>query len=137
MRAPYTELYVHLIWATWDRLPLISSNIEGQVYASIAKKCQDCGCDLLAVGGIEDHVHLLVKLNPAVAVADLIREIKGSSSHLVTHEIQPGEFFKWQGAYRAFSVRKLEVDTIGRYIQNQKEHHRTQALNIEWEEPAE
>ena len=93
MRAPYTELYVHLVWATWDRLPVLTPAVERIVYAAIADKCRDMNCEPLAIGGVADHVHLLVRLNPAVAISDLVKEVKGSSSHLVTHEIHPGEFF--------------------------------------------
>ncbi len=61
MRAPYTQLYPHCVWATWDRLPLITPNIEGRLYAAIAAKCLELKCDMIAIGGIEDHVHLLVR----------------------------------------------------------------------------
>ena len=133
MRAPYTELYVHIIWATWDRLPLLIEEIEVRVYASIAVKCRELDCEPLAIGGIVDHVHLLAKINPVVSVADLVKEVKGSSSHLVTHEIRPGEFFKWQGAYRAFTVRKKKVEYLREYIRNQKSHHTVEKLNLELE----
>src|SRR5689334_23948384 len=103
MRTPYTQLYVHLVWATWDRLPLITDQIEDRVYAAIAEKCRELKCWPLAIGGIADHVHLLVRLHPPVAVAELAKEVTGASSHLVTHQIAPGEFFKCQGAYGAFS----------------------------------
>ncbi|HVN55714.1 MAG TPA: IS200/IS605 family transposase [Anaerolineaceae bacterium] len=98
MRAPYTELYVHLIWSTWDRLPLLDAGLEPGVYAAIAAKCRDMGCPPLEIGGIPDHVHLLVQLNPAVAISNLLKEVKGASSHLATHVLRPTEFFKWQGA---------------------------------------
>ena len=133
MRAPYTELYLHLIWATWDRLPLLSQSIEPQVYAAIAAKCRVLKCEPLAINGTEDHIHLLVRLHPAVSVARLVKEVKGASSHLVTHKLRPGEFFKWQGAYRAFTVRKSDVPRLKAYIQNQKRHHAEGTLQSEWE----
>ena len=130
MRAPYTELYIHLIWSTWDRLPLLTVDVEGHVQAAIAAKCREFDCEPLAIGGVSDHVHLLVRLNPAVALAKLVQEVKGSSSHLVTHQIHPGEFFKWQGAYRAFTLRKSEVETVRAYILYQKQHHANNQLNL-------
>ncbi len=133
MRAPYTELYLHLIWATWDRLPVLTQEIEERVYAAIAMKCRELACEPLTIGGVVDHVHLLVKLNPSVAVAALVKEVKGSSSHLVTHEIRPGDFFKWQGAYRAFTIRKSEVENLKAYIKNQKLHHTEGKLGLEQE----
>jgi putative transposase len=133
MRAPYTELYVHLIWATWDRLPVLTTDIEGGIYAAMAAKCLEMGCDPLEIGGVADHVHVLVKLNPAISISDLVKEIKGSSSHLVTHMIRPNEFFKWQGAYRAFTLRKSEVEKVQTYIRNQKTHHATGIVDAECE----
>jgi putative transposase len=123
MRATHTELYVHLVWATWDRMPLIAQEIEARLYAAMATKCRELGCEPLAIGGTPDHVHLLVRLDPIVAVASLVKEIKGSSSHFITHVACPNEFFKWQGAYAAFTIRSSEVEQVGRYIQNQKSHH--------------
>ena len=114
MRAPYTELYLHVVWATWDRMPLITEAIQPRLYAAIAAKCRELKCAPLAIGGIEDHVHLLVRLHTTVTVATLVQQVKGSSSHLVTHEITPGEFFKWQGAYGAFTLRKEDVPAVER-----------------------
>jgi len=135
MRAPYTQLYLHLIWATWDRLPLISPEIEYRLFAAIEAKCRELKCEPLAVNGIEDHVHLLVRFHTSVSVAQLVKEIKGSTSHLVTHEITPDTFFKWQGAYRAFTIRKLDVPRVKIYIENQKQHHAEDRLQINWEIP--
>jgi putative transposase len=136
MRRTYTQLYVHLIWGTWDRLPLITSEIETNLYSAMMVKIQELNCELVAIGGIDDHVHLLVRLNPTVAVADLIKEIKGSSSHLATHVIMPGQFFKWQGSYSAFSLRKRDLPLVVTYINGQKQHHLQGTLVPEWEESA-
>lgn len=133
MRAPYTQLYLHVIWATWDRLPLISDDIEDPLYAAIAAKCRELKCEPIAINGVEDHVHLLVRFHTTVSVANLVKEVKGSSSHLVTHVLQPGEFFKWQGAYRAFTIRKSDVPVVKEYIINQKQHHSSFSAIAEWE----
>jgi len=133
MRGPYTQLYLHLVWATWDRLPLITETVESRLYAAIAEKCRKLKCAPLAIGGIDDHVHLLVRLHTTVAIATLVKEVKGSSSHLVTHEITPGEFFKWQGSYGAFTLRKEDVAAVQAYIEGQKEHHAAGSLWEEWE----
>jgi len=133
MRTPYTQLYVHLTWSTWDRLPLITKNIQSHLYASIASKCRQLKCEPLAIGGTEDHVHLLVRLHPTVAIATLVKEAKGTSSHLVTHELSPGEFFKWQGGYGAFTISKEDVLRLKTYIENQELHHAEGALQIHWE----
>ena len=132
MRAPYTQLYVHCVWATWDRLPVLTPEIERPVYAAIVAKCHALKCEALAVGGMPDHVHLLVRLHPALAVSGLLKEVKGASSHLVTHQVCPGEFFKWQGAYGAFSVSKDALERVRAYIERQKAHHQQGDLWPEW-----
>jgi putative transposase len=134
MRAPYTQLYLHLVWATWDRLPLITEAVQARIYAAIAEKCREFRCVPLAIGGMPDHVHVLVRFHTTTAVATLVKEAKGSSSHLVTHEITPDQFFKWQGAYGAFTLRKDEAPAVKDYIERQKEHHSTGGLWEDWEQ---
>ncbi len=134
MRAPFTQLYLHCVWATWDRLPLLTPKIEQAAYAAILDKCRELKCEPLAIGGMPDHVHLLVRLHTTVAVADLLKEIKGASSHLITHQVAPGEFFKWQGAYGAFTVSKDNVPDVKAYVEQQKQHHARNDLWGEWEQ---
>ncbi len=133
MRAPFTQLYLHCVWGTWDRLPLITPQVERRLYEAIAKKAHELKCDVLALGGIEDHVHLLVRLPTTLSVADLLKGVKGASSHLMTHEIAPTEFFKWQGAYGAFTVSKSNVAAVSDYVLNQKTHHQNRQVIEEWE----
>jgi len=75
-----TKLYVHCIWSTWDRLPLLQPHIEARLYASIAAKCFELKCKIIAIGGYRDHVHLLVRLPSTLSVAMLVQEVKGASS---------------------------------------------------------
>lgn len=133
MRAPYTQLYLHCVWATWDRLPLITPIIGARLYAAIVAKCLELKCESIAIGGDVDHVHVLVRFPTTLAVATLLKEVKGSSSHLITHEVTPTEFFKWQGAYGAFTVSKDAVKGVATYIDNQKMHHAAKSLIGEWE----
>lgn len=133
MREPYTQLYIHLVWATWDRLPLITPEIEPQLYAAIAEKCRELKCLPIAIGGIEEHVHVLTRFHTTVAIATLVKEIKGSTSHLITHVIKPDAEFKWQGAYGAFTIRKSEVARVKAYVENQKKHHAENRLESELE----
>ncbi len=132
MRAPYTRLYLHAVWATWDRLPLITPDFEPRLYGVINEKCHELKADPLVLGEMPDHLHLLVRLPTTLAVATLLKEVKGSSSHLVTHEIEP-EFFKWQGAYGAFTLAKADVPNVIDYIRRQKEHHAEQTAWTDWE----
>ncbi|MBS1248454.1 MAG: hypothetical protein MAG431_00005 [Chloroflexi bacterium] len=130
----HTELYVHIVWSTWDRISLINEVIEPRIYAAIAAKCRELKCTLIAIGGVEDHVHMLARMHAPVSVSKLVKDVKGSSSHLVTHEITPDEFFKWQGSYSAFSVSPEVLPRLGSYIENQKQHHAEGEIIAKWEQ---
>ena len=134
MNARFTQLYMHLVRATWDRLPLMTSQIE-PLYSAIAQKCRGLlRCLPVAIGGTADHVHVLAQIYPTVSVSTLVREMKGSSSHLVTHRINAGEFFKWQGTYGAFTLRTQDVPILAVYIERQKEHHASGSVQPPWEQ---
>jgi len=123
MRRDKLALYVHLVWATWDRLPNITAEIERRLHRNIESLAQEMGCTVLAINGMPDHVHLFVKLPPTVSVARLVKQVKGVSSHFVNQTLQPGFLFRWQGRYGAFSVSRWDVDRIAGYVRRQKEHH--------------
>ncbi len=123
MRANFTQLYLHCVWATWDRLPLITPDIREIVHSAIARECTELGCTPIAVGGVMDHVHLLVNFPATLGISQLMKNVKGSSSHLIAHEVKPNHFFKWQGAYGAFTVSNCDLDRIADYIRNQETHH--------------
>jgi REP element-mobilizing transposase RayT len=88
---------------------------------------------LIAIGGDLDHVHLLVRLAPSVAVSQLVGEVKGASSHLMTHEIAIGNEFKWQGGYGAFTVSPRALAKVADYVKNQKAHHENRRTFTDWE----
>jgi putative transposase len=134
-RKNYLALFVHLVWATWDREPLLRREWERPVYRAIAEKCDELGARVIALGGVEDHLHLLVLIPSTLTVAELVGQVKGVSSHLVNHQLLAGGdgFFKWQGNYGAFSVSPQLVPTVSKYIRNQREHHAAGSVQAEWE----
>src|SRR5689334_17137999 len=109
-------VFVHVTWATWDRLPLLVGEVEQGVYRAIGAKCVELGVDLVALGGTDDHVHLLIRLPSSISLGEIIGQVKGASAHLITHRIAPKEFFKWQGGYGAFSVSHRHVQQACDYI---------------------
>ena len=133
MHRNFTQLYLHLVWGTWDRLPLVTPDIQDVVYAAITKQCSQLGCKALSIGGTADHVHLLTSFPLSLAISELMNTAKGSSSHLITHEIKPSEFFKWQGGYGAFTVSRQNIDQVANYIRNQAVHHQQKSLIPDWE----
>jgi putative transposase len=134
MRAPFTQLYLHCVWATWDRLPLMTPEVEDVTFAAIHAKCRELNCKPLALGGMPDHVHLLVRFPTTISVADLVKGLKGSTSHLQTQLVARDTFFKWQGGYGAFTVSPGLIPSVKAYINNQKRHHAEDSLWAEWEQ---
>ena len=80
MAQPYVSLHYHFVWATWDRLPLLTPDVEAVVYASVHARCADLGVVPRALGGVEDHVHLLVGAPASLAPSDIVGPIKGASA---------------------------------------------------------
>ncbi|QYO62464.1 IS200/IS605 family transposase [Leptolyngbya sp. 7M] len=114
--------YYHLVWATYNRLPLISEASESELYCRITSKCESMECRLYAIGGIADHVHLVVSIPPKLAVAEFARQIKGSSSRFMNQRY-PICQFAWQREYGVFSLGSKQLDQAITYVQNQKSHH--------------
>ena len=133
LRRAFVAVYVHLVWATWDRSPLLDAAIEREVHRAIEAKATALGADVLAIGGVEDHVHLLVRLPTTLTIAALVGGVKGASAHLVNHGLRPGESFQWQGSYAAFSVGRRQLATVKDYIGRQREHHALGGSPVGWE----
>jgi putative transposase len=134
MRDTATYVFVHLVWATWDRLPLLVGERQTEVYTAIQRECAVLRVDVLALGGVADHVHLLVDLPPTVAISHLVKQVKGSSSHLANERGDRGTLFKWQGDYGAFTLARQDVPYVRDYIRNQELHHRNHSTDpdLEW-----
>ena len=130
---PYSKLYYHFIWGTKNRLPLIDSALEPELYRVIVAKAQGMGGFVHAIGGIEDHVHLGVSIPPKIAPAKFIGDVKGNSSHYVNHVIKPDFEFRWQDEYGVLSFGEKNLSVVVRYIHNQKQHHADGTLIAEME----
>jgi REP element-mobilizing transposase RayT len=126
----YLALYVHLVWATLGRQPLVSAEIEGNVHACIAYRCRRMRCIPWAVGGMPDHIHLLVELHPTVSVSSLMQDVKGASSHMINHSLRAGPEFRWQSGFGAFTFRQSEMPSIRDYVLRQKHHHAARTISL-------
>jgi putative transposase len=120
---PYWKLYYHFIWGTKNRLPLIDTAFESELYGVIAAKAKDLGGFVHAIGGTEDHIHLGISIPPKLAPAKFIGDVKGNSSHYVNHVIKPDFEFYWQDEYGVLSFGEKNLSAIVKYIHNQKQHH--------------
>jgi REP element-mobilizing transposase RayT len=137
MKRNKLALYLHLVWATWDRAPWVTPDIERRLHRNIADQARVMGCTILALNGVPDHIHLVVSLPATVAIANLVKQVKGVSSHFAGQELGLGPGFKWQGVYGAFTVSRWDLDRVVAYVKRQKEHHASNELVPEWEQVAE
>ncbi len=119
----YWKLYYHFVWGTKNRLRLIDSILEPQLYSAIAAKALEFDGIVHAIGGIEDHIHLAVSIPPKIALAKFIGDVKGNSSHYVNHVVRPDFEFYWQDTYGLFSFSEKNLSAVVRYIHDQKKHH--------------
>jgi REP element-mobilizing transposase RayT len=119
----YYKLLYHYTWATRDRLPLITSTVEGRLFPYLQAKCNELGYKLHALNGTEDHVHLLLELTPSVLVADVAKNLKGASSHYINKESGLPDTLYWQDGYGVVSLREGDAPAVAAYIDRQKEHH--------------
>jgi putative transposase len=127
----YTNLNYHIVFSTKDRLPLLIPQIQERVYKYMGGIVRDLDGTVLAAGGIADHVHLLCRLRTSVSLAEVMRQIKGSSSRWINEELKPGLKFAWQSGYSAFAVSQSHVKQVERYIAGQEEHHRKRGFKEE------
>jgi REP element-mobilizing transposase RayT len=88
---------------------------------SIRHECVRLGVEVVAFGGVEDHVHLLARMPARLSVSEVVKQVKGATSHLITQRLRIP--FKWQGGYGAFSVSKRSIPAARYYVLNQEQHH--------------
>lgn len=131
----YWRHFSHLVWTTKDRQPFITADIEAELYGYIIGKATNLQCITHAIGGVDDHIHLVVSIPPKIAVADVIRRIKGSSSHYVNHNF-PGypHQFAWQRSYGSLSFGESQLPKAAQYALNQKRHHQAGTIIAALEE---
>ena len=120
---PYWRLFYHFVWSTKQREPLITPEWEGTLYNVIAAKAAELGAFLHAVGGTEDHIHLVASVSPKIALSTFIGQVKGNSSHFVNHELDVAIHFAWQAEYGVVSFGGKRLDIVVRYVKNQRKHH--------------
>lgn len=128
MQRSHIRVYVHFVWATWDRLPLITADARDRLYAVIRSAMEKHRCEVLAVGGMPDHVHVLASVPATATLAQVMHDAKGASSRWMNAVQGREEDFRWQGRYGALSVSPHDRARVVNYIHGQEEHHRAGTL---------
>ena len=127
---PYWRLYYHIIWATYRRLPLVDAEAEELIAGTLHAKARELGCYIHVLGMMEEHLHLVATIPPALAIADVVGGMKGSSSHAANHLARPDpHVFKWQEGYGVLSFGERSLPTVAAYVRNQKERHAERTTN--------
>ncbi|MEO1430642.1 MAG: IS200/IS605 family transposase [Cyanobacteria bacterium J06633_8] len=120
----FWRIYYHLVWATKGRQNLITPQREVSFYKYIVGKADSLGCIIHAIGGTENHIHLVASIPPNLAISDFVKNIKGSSAHQYNIESPPkAKKFSWQGGYGIFSLGSKQLNQAVAYVNNQKQHH--------------
>jgi putative transposase len=124
--------YIHIVFSTKHREPLIHPPYEEELHAYLGGICNNLDCQPIKIGGYTDHVHILCMLSKKIALMKLLEEIKSHSSKWIKGKNEKLRNFYWQDGYGAFSVNPTEVDTVIAYIANQHQHHEERTFQDEY-----
>jgi putative transposase len=124
----YTSLHYHFVFSTKSREHWITQDIESRIWSFLGGIARDNDMKALCVGGIEDHVHLLIGAKPTMSPSKIAQLIKGGSSLWIHGEFPALSKFAWQDGYGAFTVSKSAIPDVIKYIQNQRVHHETKTF---------
>jgi REP element-mobilizing transposase RayT len=130
MPSTHTSLHYHLIFATKNREPCLSETWRPQLHEYLGGTARGLGANPEGVGGVADHVHLLVALKPTHCLSDFMRELKKASSTWVRETTRLPDFH-WQEGYAAFTVSASARESVRNYIAGQEEHHRKKSFREE------
>ncbi len=121
---------VHVVFSTKNRIPFLADEaVRQDLHHQLAKICETVDCVPVRVGGIEDHIHILLRLSPEQQVARVVQEVKKTSSSWLATGVRN---FDWQDGYGAFSISPQHVPAVIRYIDNQQEHHSRETFTDEY-----
>lgn len=132
MGKTFHRLHVHLVWATKNRLPILTDEVQRWLFPALAEKARALGSGYVVVGGVEDHIHVLTQFDAAHSIAAVIRHLKGASSRIAHLRDMPE--FSWQEGYGAFAVSRQDLERIADYVRGQREHHARGTLVPDLEE---
>lgn len=128
----FTQIYIHIVFAVKGRQNLIQKIWEDELHKYICGIANSKEQKVYAIGGVGDHIHLLVSIKPDISISDLVRDIKANSSRWINERRFVMNKFQWQEGYGAFSYSKSQLDSVIAYINNQEQHHKTKSFKEEY-----
>ena len=123
---------IHLVFSTKNREPFLTPKIEAELHPYMATIFRESKSPSLAIDGTTDHVHILFSLARVVTIADIVEEVKTSSSKWIKTKGREFSNFHWQRGYGAFSIGQSNVAALRGYIERQKEHHKRVTFQDEY-----
>lgn len=128
-----SNVLVHIVFSTKERHPFLrNAALRVAMHRYLAAVSAQLRCPVIAVGGVEDHVHLLARQARTMALAEWVKELKRTSSLWVKDAPRESRIFQWQAGYAAFSVGQSQSAKVERYIAQQEEHHRSVSFQDEF-----
>jgi putative transposase len=128
----YISAYFHCVFSTKERRPLITPSLRERLWPFLGGIARQNKMKAIEVGGVEDHIHILLSLPATMPIAKALQLIKGGSSKWVHETFSDQSHFAWQEKYGAFSVSMSQLDTIRQYIRSQPKHHRKMTFQEEF-----
>jgi putative transposase len=128
----FTSILIHCIWSTKNREPYLSSDLRNRLWPYLGGIARENKIKALAIGGMDDRVHMLISLPTTLSLAKALQLLKGNSSKWIHEKFPKLHPFEWQEEYGAFSIGISAVDDTVRYIRNQAEHHRKRSFREEF-----
>lgn len=132
MANTFSQIYIQTVFAVSGRFSLIASDFKEGLHKYITGIVKKQGQKLISINGMADHLHILIGLKPAMALADLVRDIKTDSSEWINKKKLARGKFAWQEGYGTFSYGHSQLDKIVRYIMNQEKHHQRRSFRDEY-----
>lgn len=132
MPGTFSQIYIQIVFAVQNREAMISSSWEEELYKYISGIVRNKEQKMLAINGMPDHIHIFIGMKPSCCLSDLVREIKKSSTGFIKEKKLSKFKFNWQEGYGAFSYSHSQIDSVVKYIMNQKEHHKKQTFREEY-----
>ena len=129
-----SKVILHIIFSTKNRQPWLDSCVRLRMHAYLATVCRDLGVDFVQVGGVSDHVHIVTTLPRTLSQAQLVEQIKKTSSKWIKELNASYRGFFWQRGYGVFSVSPSQLEAMLQYVNAQQEHHRTRTFQEEYRE---
>ena len=132
MANTYSQMYVQIVFAVKDRLPLIKKEFKEDIHRYITGIVKNKNQKIISINSMPDHIHIFIGIKPNICLSDLVRDIKNNSSRFINKSRWIKGKFKWQEGFGAFTYGQSQIDSVDNYIKNQERHHTRKSSQEEY-----